>query len=96
MWVKYWTNWSHGPGLPEWKFLGDMLLADAQVYVHDELVPEWDQEYEWAEHYRGTKFELSAIAPEDIVQEHIKARQAKIRAATRTLKALRAELQKVL
>ena len=96
MWVKYWTKWSAGPGQSEWALLGDMPLTQAETYVRDYLIPEWDQEYEWSEHYRGIQFELSATAPEDIVQKHIKAQQEKCRAATKTLKALRAELKKVL
>lgn len=94
MWVKYWSTWAWGASTPEWTFLGTRTLARAEEFVREEMVPDWDAEYDYSDKYRGTKFELHSTAPKVIVQQKYDELQEKLAYTNKVLALLQTELTK--
>ncbi len=68
MWIKYRTKWSYGPSGWEYEFvLGDMSFSDYKEFKRHEV----DEEYSWAEHYRGVEIEEVDVPPVDVVKKEI-------------------------
>jgi hypothetical protein len=85
MWIKYREKWSHGLSSWEYEFvLGDMSFSDYKEFKKIEV----DEEYSWAEHYRGVEIEEVDVPPADVVKKEIEYVKSIIKGYENRLKKL--------
>jgi hypothetical protein len=85
MWIKYREKWSHGLSSWEYEFvLGDMSFSDYKEFKKIEV----DEEYSWAEHYRGVEIEEVDVPPAEIVAKEIARVKSIIKGYESRLKSL--------
>lgn len=67
MWIRVWQSWAHG----EYK----NHSTYHEVYDEDELkslLSEFNDQWEWSDKYRGSKFEVVEFPPVEFLEKEIK------------------------
>ena len=94
MWVRYMQKFSAGRDSWQWLFLGNMDRERAELHVK-ELVHEWNDEYNWSEHYRGVEWVLEEHAPREVIVEALGIAQQRMHSASVTLGLLTKEIARL-
>lgn len=76
-WVKYRHKFSSGESKHwEWSIItqnNNAFKTDkaAEVWVKEHLCPEWVEEYNYSEHYRGIDFEVTQSPPVNVIESKL-------------------------